>query len=130
VSPSNQLIGDRLGEARPEGQRTIVTVGNEETAMKRLAVLLVAVLIVFFGTAVPSTAWTHGIDWWGPGLLGLALGAALAQPYYAYPYYAPPYAYSSYGYPYPGPTVDEEGPLQSAPRVQRDVSYGAGCYHL
>jgi len=101
--------------------------------MKKVAVLSVAVLIVFFGTVMPSAAWTHGIGWWGPGVFfgGIALGAALAHPYYGYPYYAGPYAYSyPYGYPYPGPTFYEEAPLRSAPLVQRDVCYGTGCYHL
>lgn len=96
--------------------------------MKRSAVILLAVLIVLFGSAVPSAAWTHGVGWWGPGVFfgGMALGAALA-----YPYYAAPYAYSyPYAYPYPGPTVYEQAPLRSAPLVQRDVCYETGCYHL
>jgi hypothetical protein len=97
----------------------------------------VAVLIVLAGSVVPSSAWAHGVGWWGPGVFfgGLALGAALAYPYYSYPYYAAPYPYP-YGYPYPyaypysAPLVYEQAPTRSAPLVQRDICYPSGCYHL
>ena len=94
--------------------------------MRRVAVVLLGVLILLAGTVVPSGAWGHGVGWWAPGLFlgGLALGTALAYPYYSYPY---PYAYP-YAYPYPAP-VYEPAPLQ-APLVQRDVCYANGCYHL
>jgi len=94
--------------------------------MKRVAIVLLGVLILLAGTVVPSDAWGHGVGWWAPGIFlgGLALGTALAYPYYSYPY---PYAYP-YAYPYPAP-VYEQAPLR-APLVQRDVCYANGCYHL
>lgn len=95
--------------------------------MKKWVVVAVAVLIVLSGSLVPSSAWAHGGAWWGPGVFfgGLALGAALAYPYYAYPYYAYPYPYA-----YSAPPVYEQAPTRSAPLVQRDVCYANGCYHL
>jgi hypothetical protein len=103
--------------------------------MRKWAIVWLAVLILS-GAAWPSPALAHRIGWWGPGLFfgGLALGTELAYPYYTYPYYpywyyAAPYAYP-YSYAYPGPTVYEQIPVQSAPLVQRDVCYANGCYHL
>ena len=107
--------------------------------MKSWAIVLFAVLVLLLGSVVPSSAWAHGVGWWGPGIFfgGLALGAALTYPYYTYPYYGAPYAYpyaypSAYAYPYPYavPPVYEQAPLPSAPLVQRDVCYASGCYHL
>lgn len=103
--------------------------------MRKWTIVWLAVLIFFFGMAWPSTASAHGIGWWGPGLFfgGLALGTALAYPYYpyySYPYYGAPYAPYAYSYPYPGPTLYEQAPIRSAPLVQRDVCYANGCYHL
>ena len=96
--------------------------------MKRVAIALLAMLVLLAGTVVPSDAWAHGVGWWAPGLFfgGLALGTALAHPYYTYPYpYGYPYAYA---YPYPAPMY-EPAPVQP-PLVQRDVCYDSGCYHL
>jgi hypothetical protein len=101
--------------------------------VKRLAIVSFAILIFLCGSVVPSVAWAHGVGWWGPGVFfgGLALGAALAYPYYPYPYYGAPYAYPyPYGYPYSAPPVYEQAPIQSAPLVQRDICHANGCYHL
>jgi hypothetical protein len=97
----------------------------EEDAMKRLILVLLGVLILLTGTVVPSDAWGHGVGWWAPGLFfgGLALGTALAYPYYTYPYPYPPYAYS-----YSAPLY-VQAPVQP-PLVQRDACYAEGCYHL
>jgi hypothetical protein len=101
--------------------------------MKRWAIVLLAALIFLSGSVVPSSAWAHGVGWWGPGVFfgGLALGAALASPYYTHPYYAAPYAYPyPYASPYSVPPLYERAPIQSAPLVQRDVCHPHGCYHL
>jgi hypothetical protein len=95
--------------------------------MKRVVALL-AMLILLAGTVAPSDAWAHGVGWWVPGLFfgGLALGTALAYPYYTYPYaYRYPYGYA---YSYPAP-IYEPAPARP-PLVQRDVCYPSGCYHL
>lgn len=100
--------------------------------MKTSPVALLALLIVLAGALVPGDAWAHGFGWWGPGVFfgGLALGAALAYPYYAPPYAYPyPYGYP-YAYPYSGPLVYEQAPSPPAPQVQRDVCHPSGCYHL
>lgn len=64
----------------------------------------------------------HRGGWWGPGALigGLALGAALAYPYYAYPepVYVPPVVAE------PPPVVYQQ------PAVQREVVYSHGKYVL
>ena len=96
--------------------------------MKRWAVALL-VLIVVLAAVMPTCALAGGFGWWGPGVFfgGLALGAALTYPYYVPPYY--PYGYP-YAYAEPGPLVYAPGPSPALPRVQRDVCYPAGCYHL
>jgi hypothetical protein len=80
--------------------------------MKAWAIALFALLVHLAGAVMPGTARAHGIGWWGPGAFfgGLALGTALAYPYYGYPYYAAPYAS-------PVPPVHEQGPTPSAPLV-------------
>jgi hypothetical protein len=110
--------------------------------MKR-AISLLAVLVLLLGMAAPTHAWGRGgghfhggfhhggCCWWGPGAFigGLALGAALAYPYYAYPYYA----YPSYAYPpyqgYAPPVAQPAVTYQQAP-VQREVIYPNGKYVL
>lgn len=100
--------------------------------MKRWAIVLFALPIFLSGAVMPSTAWAHGIGWWGPGVFfgGLALGTALAYPYYGYPYYGYPYYAAPYAYSYSAPPVYEQDPTPSAPLVQRDTCYANGCYHL
>ena len=73
---------------------------------------------------------------------GLALGAALAYPYYAYggyPYYPYSYPYPAYGPTAGYPTVVEEAPVvyEAAPvaaaaaaPIQREVVYPNGKYVL
>ena len=97
--------------------------------MKRCPVVLLALLILVSGALMPRHALAHGFGWWGPGVFlgGLALGAALAYPYYAPPYYAYPYPY---GYAEPGPFVYAPAPSPTPPQVQRDVCHPTGCYHL
>ena len=115
--------------------------------MKKLAVTILAVMMVLSITVAPSEAWGRGHGhgccwggWWLPGALfgGLVLGAAVAAtypPYYAYaapPYYAyaaPPY----YGYAAPPPVVYESAPAYTPPpppAVQREVVYPNGRYVL
>ena len=102
------------------------------------AVVLLAVLALLLGTAVPSDAWRgHGHfrgggcwGWWWPGAIigGLALGAVAAAtaPFaYAPPpvYAAPPVVYQT-----PPPVVYQQAP--PAPLVQREVVYPHGKYVL
>jgi hypothetical protein len=82
--------------------------------------------------------------WW-PGAVvgGLALGAALAYPYYAYPYYASPYyaapyyaspyypsPYSSYQGYVPATSVEQMPVFDQPSPVQREVVYRHGKYVL
>jgi hypothetical protein len=92
--------------------------------MKRQALAMLTILVVLLSSAVPSYAF-HG-GWWIPGAVlgGLALGTALAYPYYAYPY--PPYAYPYY----PPPAVVQAPPITAQPTVQREVIYPNGKYVL
>ena len=86
------------------------TVRSQGDSMKRVIVLF-AVLLVLFGTMLPSAAWAGGRGyggywgghggWWWPGAVigGLALGAAaiLTAPLWALPpapAYAPPVVYA------------------------------------
>ena len=102
------------------------------------AIVLLAVLALLLGTAVPSDAWRgHGHwrggccwGWWWPGAIigGLALGAvaaATAPLIYAPPpvYAAPPVVYQP-----PAPMVYQQPP--PAPQVQREVVYPHGRYVL
>ncbi len=102
--------------------------------MRRWMVVLLAVLVLFFGSVVPSHAWARGGGhfhggggWWGPGAFigGLALGTALAYPYYAYPYpvYSPPVVVEQ-------PPVVYQQPAVHQPPVQREVVYPHGKYVL
>ena len=103
--------------------------------MKKALVLL-AVLVLLLGTAVPSDAWRGHVHWrggccwggwWWPGAVigGLALGAAVAS---TYPYYyAPPPAYAA------PPVVYQQAPPPAAPPaplVQREVVYPHGKHVL
>lgn len=100
------------------------------------AIVLLAVLALLLGSAVPSDAWRgHGHwrggwgGWWWPGAVigGLALGAAVAS---TYPYYyAPPPAYAAPPviYQEPAPMIYQQAP---APLVQREVVYPNGRYVL
>ena len=101
----------------------------------KTAVVLLVVLVMLVGMVGPSEAWVrgghfHGFrgGWWWPGAIvgGLALGAVAAT--YSYPYYyAPPPAYAA------PPVVYQSAPTyvtQSAPAVQREVSYPNGRYVL
>ena len=98
------------------------------------AIVLLAVLALLLGSAVPSDAWRgHGRGgwggWWWPGAVmgGLALGAAVAS---TYPYYyAPPPAYAAPPviYQEPAPMIYQQVP---APLVQREVVYPNGRYVL
>ena len=73
--------------------------------MKKWMILVMLATVVLSLVAAPTTGhtrgwgWHGGWGWWVPGAIvgGVALGAALTYPYWAYPY---PYAY---GYPYPAP---------------------------
>ncbi len=119
--------------------------------MKSKAIVVLAVLVFLIGSAVPSDAArrsgrSHGgfhgtCCWWGPGAVigGLALGAALAYPYYARPYYTDPY----YAYPYYAPPAMVAPPMvyqqqpqaqpataYQQPLVQREVVYPNGKYVL
>ena len=102
--------------------------------MKSKALVMLAVLVVLLASAVPSYAARgggRGGGWWWPGAVvgGLALGAALGYPYYAYPYAPYPYydPYQMYG----PPTVVQEPPVAyQAPPVQREVVYPNGKYVL
>ena len=132
--------------------------------MKSKVIVVLAVLVFLIGSAVPSDAarrggrshgGSHGpCCWWGPGAVigGLALGAALAYPYYAHPYYASPYYASPYytspyyAYPYyappaivappmvyqqqPAPQAQPGPAYQQQPLVQREVVYPNGKYVL
>ena len=107
------------------------------------AIVLLAVLALLLGTAVPSDAWRgHGHfrggccwGWWWPGAIigGLALGAVAAAtaPFiYAPPpvYAAPPVVYQP-----PPPVVYQQPPVAPAPPaplVQREVVYPHGKYVL
>ena len=135
--------------------------------MKHKAIVTLAVLVLVFGSAMPSFArgggrsggghvssghsggrfhgghfrggfrghggFHHGgCCWWGPAFVGgVALGTALAYPYYAYPWDL------SYGYPYEAypdpvyfaPPVAEQAPA-APPAVQREVVYPHGKYVL
>jgi hypothetical protein len=100
--------------------------------MKKLLVVLLAVMMVLSLTVTPSEAWRgHGWHggccwggWWWPGAFfgGLALGAAVAATYP--PYYAAP------------PVVYESAPVYATPSapappaVQREVVYPNGKYLL
>ena len=101
--------------------------------MKKALVLL-AVLALLLGTAVPSDAWRGHAHWrggwggwWWPGAVigGLALGAAVGS---TYPYYyAPPPAYAA------PPVVYQQAPTPAAPPaplVQREVVYPHGKHVL
>ena len=103
------------------------------------AIVLLAVLALLLGTAVPSDAWRgHGHfrggccwGWWWPGAIigGLALGAvaaATAPLIYAPPpvYAAPPVVYQP-----PAPVIYQQAP-PPAPLVQREVVYPHGKYVL
>ena len=105
------------------------------------AIVLLAVLALLLGTAVPSDAWRgHGHwrggccwGWWWPGAIvgGLALGAvaaATAPLVYAPPpvYAAPPVVYQP-----PAPMIYQQAPPPaSPPLVQREVVYPHGKYVL
>src|SRR5690242_14728582 len=111
--------------------------------MSRWMAVLPAGLVLFFGGVVPSHAWARGGGhfhggghvqggfhhggWWGPGAFigGLALGTALAYPYYAYPYpvYSPPVVVEQ-------PPVVDQQPAVRLPPVQREVVYQDGKYVL
>ena len=112
--------------------------------MKR-AIALLAVLVLLLGMAAPTHAWGRGgggghfhggfhhggCCWWGPGAFigGLALGAALAYPYYPYQYYA----YPSYAYPpyqVYAPPVAQPAVAYQQVLVQREVVYPNGKYVL
>jgi hypothetical protein len=117
--------------------------------MKRVIVLL-AVLLVLFGTMLPSPAWAGGTwyggyyggygGWWWPAAIigGLALGAvAIATaPFWALSAalsYPPPVAYApppTYAAP---PPIYQQAPIYAPPRaaaVQREVVYPNGRYVL
>ena len=106
------------------------------------AIVLLAVLALLLGSAVPSDAWRgHGHwrggccwgGWWWPGAVigGLALGAAVAA---TYPLYAPPpvYAAPPVIYQAPPPVMYQQAPAPAppAPLVQREVVYPHGRYIL
>ena len=103
------------------------------------AIVLLAVLVLLLGTAVPSDAWRgHGHwrggccwGWWWPGAIigGLALGAVAAAT--APLVYAPPPVYAApppVVYQPPAPAVYQQPP--PAPLVQREVVYPHGRYVL
>jgi hypothetical protein len=117
--------------------------------MKRVIVLL-AVLLVLFGTMLPSAAWAGGRGygghwgghggWWWPGALigGVVLGAAaiVTAPLWALsqaPAYSPPVAYApppTYASP---PPASQAAPSYAPPQVatlQREVVYPNGRYVL
>lgn len=102
--------------------------------MRKLAVAMLAVVLVLSVTVVPSDAWSRGHfrggccwgGWWLPGAVigGLALGAAVAA---TYPPYYPPY------YAAPPAVVYQSTPAYAAtapPAVQREVVYPNGRYVL
>ena len=102
------------------------------------AIVLLAVLVLLLGTAVPSDAWRgHGHfrggccwGWWWPGAIigGLALGAAVATAPFVY---APPPVYAApppVVYQQPAPMIYQQEP--PAPLVQREVVYPHGKYVL
>ena len=105
------------------------------------AIVLLAVLALLLGTAVPSDAWRGhghfrgGWGWWWPGAIigGLALGAVAAAtaPFiYAPPpvYAAPPVVYQP-----PPPMIYQQAPPPPAPQpqlVQREVVYPHGKHVL
>jgi hypothetical protein len=101
--------------------------------MKKLLVVLLAVVMVLSLTVAPSEAWRgHGWHggccwggWWWPGALfgGLALGAAVAATYPPYYYAAPPVVYES-------APVYATPPAPAPPAVQREVVYPNGKYLL
>jgi hypothetical protein len=127
--------------------------------MKR-AIVLLAVVLVLFGTVLPSPAWAGGSwrggyhsghgGWWWPGAIigGLALGAVaiVTAPFWALsapPAYSPPVAYVppvAYAPPpaYSVPPAYAPPPYQQAPTyapppapaVQREVVYSNGRYVL
>ena len=106
------------------------------------AIVLLAVLALLLGSAVPSDAWRgHGPwrggccwgGWWWPGAVfgGLALGAAVAA---TYPLYAPPpvYAAPPLVYQAPPPMMYQQAQASAppAPLVQREVVHPHGRYVL
>ena len=106
------------------------------------AIVLLAVLALLLGSAVPSDAWRgHGHwrggccwgGWWWPGAVfgGLALGAAVTA---TYPLYAPPpvYAAPPVIYQAPPPLMYQQAPAPAppAPLVQREVVYPHGRHVL
>jgi hypothetical protein len=104
------------------------------------AIVLLAVLALLLGSAVPSDAWRgHGHwrggccwgGWWWPGAVigGLALGAAVAA---TYPLYAPPPVYAAPPvYQAPPPVMYQQTPAPAPPPlVQREVVYPHGRYVL
>ena len=105
------------------------------------AIVLVAVLVLLLGTAVPSDAWRgHGHwrggccwGWWWPGAIigGLALGAVAAAT--APIIYAPPPVYAAPPVVYQTPMIYQQpptAPAPQAPMVQREVVYPHGKYVL
>lgn len=108
------------------------------------AIVLLAVLALLLGSAVPSDAWRGhghfrgggGWGWWWPGAIigGLALGAVAAA---TAPFiYAPPPVYAApppVVYQPPPPVVYQQppaAPAPPAPLVQREVVYPHGKYVL
>jgi len=123
------------------------------TSIKR-AIVLLAVVLVLFGTMLPSPVWAggrwtgghhsgHG-GWWWPGAIigGLALGAVaiVTAPFWvlsAPPAYSPPVAYvPPVAYSVPpayAPPPYQQAPAYApppAPAVQREVVYSNGRYVL
>jgi hypothetical protein len=113
------------------------------------AIVLLAVLALLLGSAVPSDAWRgHGHwrggccwgGWWLPGAVigGLALGVAAAVTYPLYAprpvYAAPPVVYQAPPlYQAPAPVVYQQAPAVAAPPaplVQREVVYPHGRHVL
>ena len=104
------------------------------------AIVLLAVLVLLLGTAVPSDAWRgHGHwrggccwGWWWPGAIigGLALGAVAAAT--APLVYAPPPVYAAPPVVYQTPMIYQQPPAAAppAPMVQREVVYPHGKYVL
>ena len=120
--------------------------------MKKIGATALVTMILMLATSLPSDARGRGghgghvgyrgghgghgghghhhghyhYGWWGPGFIGgLALGTALAYPWYAYPY--PSYAYSP---PVAAPPVVYQQMPAASPAVQREVAYPHGKYVL